>query len=115
MPPLGETIRTTMNSAAERIAPERIKSITFLAAQCVRNPRGCSVLRVVADDIFPVREELRACRYAPRRMVILRLRFFIRRDADKLVIFQQLRFRDAAPTAYLCKAIARADGEKANN
>ena len=48
-------------------------------------------------------------------MVILRLRFFIRREADKLVIFQQLRFRDEASTAYLCKAIARADGEKANS
>jgi hypothetical protein len=92
------------------IGPERIESITFhdiLAAEGIRNPRGYSLLRVVADDTFPVRKELRAFRIAPRRMVVLRLRFFIGREAEKNVISQQLRFRDAAPGEYLSKTIAR--------
>jgi hypothetical protein len=48
-------------------------------------------------------------------MVILRLRFFIRREAEKLVIFQQLRFGMRLPGHISPRRLLVADDEKAYN
>jgi hypothetical protein len=73
------------------------------------------VFRVVVDDIFAVGQELRARQYFPRCVVLFRLRFLTRREADKLVVLLELRHPDAAPSVNIGEASVREDDKEANN